>query len=265
MMKMTSRSNNFRYKLFLFVLFVLLATNSGWIFGWLTPYAIVLAKPLWGLSARAESHISELSILTTSKNELWEDYRELKARMATWQILLADRQILINEITHLRTLLGREELLETLVVGRIISNPWSSPYDLIVLDVGRENATTLFKVGDLVTFETSIALGRIAEISSTTSKVKLFSASNQSFAVSIGELAVPAIATGVGGGNIKITLPRGVLVEVGMPVTIPGPNSSLLLGVIGAIDKPANESMQTLVLSSPTNPHQLRLVEIHAS
>jgi len=91
--------------------------------------------------------------------------------------------------------------------------------------------------------------------------VKLLSAPGNKYDVEIGSESIPAIAEGLGSGNFKIELPRGVDIKVGDEVISPA-LSIKLLGIVEYIDATPQNSIQKILFKSPVNINQIKWVLI---
>ncbi|MFA6253650.1 MAG: rod shape-determining protein MreC [Candidatus Paceibacterota bacterium] len=219
-------------------------------------------KPLWqasdNLGTVAANQLSGLgqsrSALLAENKNLREENRKLK------NSLLAQNSIIADNV-RLRSIFGRNQNSIKPVVARVIFLPNFVPYNNLLLDIGKNNRSRSFQVGDLVVADGTILIGRVAEIDDTYTKVRLISA-EANLSVTIGVKNVPAIASGSGVGNFTITLPKDTPVFEGDRVTTPS-LGNYLIGSVGHIEKMASRPTQTILVRTPVNLWQLKWLEIY--
>jgi len=144
------------------------------------------------------------------------------------------------------------------IVAAILKRQPEVPYDMAILDAGSESGVS---IGMVVTAYGETLIGHIAEVFSTTSKVKLISFPQEETSVILGGSNTAISAKGKGGENLEISLPREVVVSLGELITTPGLNG-LVVGVVEKIDSDPSNPFQKVVFRLPTNIRQLRNVMI---
>lgn len=200
-------------------------------------------------------YLTEQRRLAADNLALRSENRELKLKL-----LAAER--IADDYRHLRSTLGERATAPQGVVAQVLSGPGRSPFDILLLDLGRDNSAPPVVLGSLV-LSHDVLLGQVVAVNDKISKVQLFSSAGVELPVVIGPEKVPATAVGRGGGNFAAYLPRGVTVALGDLVTVPA-FGGRLLATVGSVDNDPEEPLQTIYLKSPVNLFTLTWVEIYA-
>ena len=192
-------------------------------------------------------------LLDPETEALKERITALLAERANWQALTSDNQ-------DLRQQLELASGSSSGMTVELLDNVWSAPYG--ILRARLSAAAAPVKSAAAVRFG-QLALGRVVETVDQIVKIQLFSAPGVETSVRLGMAGVPAVATGRGGGNFMITLPRGLELAVGDWAYLADSVSGQLgLAVIGAIDRYPSESLQTVYLALPINLQYVRYLQI---
>ena len=160
-----------------------------------------------------------------------------------------------EENDSLKEILNRKDDSEY-VLGYILKKPPFTAYDSFILDIGTKNG---IKLNDKVYVYGNILIGEIAEVSYSTSKVKLFSSYNTKYEVIIGKNNIQAVAIGRGGGNFETTVPRDVSVSEGDSITIPEISNSVF-GIVGKVIADPARAFSTIIFSQPINIYEQKWV-----
>ena len=215
----------------------------------------LLGTPLWHAKAYLADRTEETRALLSSKVDLAAENTRLRAEIDSIIVESLARDTLRTENTLLKEKLGRAPE-GSLLVSRVLSAPASSPYDTFIIDVGTRLGVTIgmevFGDGDFV-------IGEVTRVWQESSVVTLYSAPEATVSASIGTSSIPAVAHGVGGGNFRITLPKGLVVKEGDVVEMPALSPSYL-GVVGGVVRPEGSSLQVIFTSLPFNIYEQRLV-----
>jgi len=169
-----------------------------------------------------------------------------------------DRQVqiaLIERNNQLLAELGRGEPVQKVLAG-VITKPPFSPYDVYTTDAGTENG---IEVGDLAMYSDYVALGQVNRTTTTGSKIILYSAPGKETQMVLNKSVF--VATGQGGGTIRIDAPRDFQVEVGATVTLPGYNL-YVTGLVQAVEFRPQDSFKKVMIKVPVNIEQVNLVSI---
>lgn len=214
-----------------------------------------LGAPLWNLRDTLSEKTAQTRALFSSKVALAEENARLRSEIDAIIVESLSRDTLREENVLLKEQLGRF-VGQTVIVARVLSAPGSSPYDTFVIDAGEAHGLSL---GMEVYGDGDFVIGEITKVWKESSVVTLYSAPEASVSVSIGTSSIPAIAHGVGGGNFRVTLPKGLPVIPGDLVEMPA-LSPTYLGVVGGVARPEGSSLQVVFTSLPFNIYQQRLV-----
>jgi cell shape-determining protein MreC len=216
-----------------------------------------IAYPVWVVQFSIRSGADASLAFIRSKQSLAEENSRLVRTVATTESLRLENVILRDENESLRTMLGRSSPSHS-AIASVLVRPAISPYDTLVIDVGRSAGVLS---GNLVLSEAGVAIGTITESKERTSVVTLFSSPGLETQVFIGPRSLSAIALGRGGGNFQVHLPRGVEIEEGDIITMPGINPRVFAVAEKVIDAPA-DPMQTILFKNPVNFSEIRFVEV---
>jgi cell shape-determining protein MreC len=206
-------------------------------------------SPFW----RAEFSIESGSLQSVSS--LLRENEALKRELLENSANNSIAKFLTSENVELRNLLGGASS-SPVVLSAILKKPPFYIYDEFILDIGeKEKISTT----SLVFANGNIPIGRISEIYPKTSKAILFSSPGQKNEVLIGNQNIPAIASGRGGGQYEVELPRGVDVSEGDFVLLAGADTRPI-GKVVLVDDSSTLPFQKILFSAPINIYQLRWV-----
>ena len=155
-------------------------------------------------------------------------------------------------------MLGRTDKQATLMLAVIIAKPNRSPYDTLVLDVGENDGV---HIGANVYADNAVLIGRITDVTSNSSKVKLFSTSGETTTVRLDNTNADVDIMGFGGGDFELSAPRDMAIPDGTQAFIPGLHPELVAIVEKSIAD-TRDPTQKILLTSPINMQALRYVEI---
>lgn len=240
-----------------FILVVLFLGIS--IFGNLSSFSHGLGRPIWEVSNFFQEKINSYSYLLKSNKNLLRKNNLLKDRLIESQAKYSDREVLFDENIKLKEILSRNiEVGDKIILGNILTKPNRSLYDILIIDVGTENQ---IKAGDKVLAYGNVLIGEVAEVYSKSSKVKLYSTAGEKLGVILSGKDIFLEAIGRGGGNFEIKLSRGVEVEKGNGIIIPGIYPYLIATVEKIISDPRDPA-QKILLRSPVNIQELKWIQV---
>jgi cell shape-determining protein MreC len=127
-----------------------------------------------------------------------------------------------------------------------------------VLDVGKDDGVM---VGMQVFTDGDFVLGEITQIFGHSAVATLYSASGNQLTAYIGATSTPTTAYGVGGGNFRAVLPKGIDIAIGDTVDIPS-LAPAYLGLVEAVVRSEHSSLQEIYFRWPINLTALRYVYI---
>lgn len=219
-----------------------------------TLYAV--APRVWNAGDTAGGAWSSFTTNFRIKRSLVYENDMLHADIDRMQAQVLDRNLLEEKVMKLEEALGRAGS-DNRVTASVLAGPGRSPYDTLVIDAGAEHGIA---VGDAVVYAGAGAIGTIAEVSDSSSKVKLYSSAGQEHLVLVGERAIPTTARGRGMGNFEAKVPQGSAVALGDTVLFPKGN--LILGVVQLVEEEPTLPFITVFFRSSFNIAEIRSVEV---
>ncbi|MDP3735575.1 MAG: rod shape-determining protein MreC [bacterium] len=208
--------------------------------------------------ASVAAALESLSGGASSKMRLAGENRVLRERVSALEATLESLSRRTEDDRVLLASLGRGRGTGERVVGAVIAKPGVLPYDLLLIDVGRDVGVT---PGTLVLALGDQPIGVVAEAASRTAKVRLFSSSGETHDVLIGESALPVVLRGVGGGAFIAELPRDSGISPGALVHWAG-SPVRAIGTIEEIEGDETDPFVTAHVRFLTPLFELRWVEV---
>lgn len=215
-----------------------------------------IAPSVWGTRAGVGEIEDGFWANFRIKRLLVHENTTLHEEVARMQTQVLDRNLLAEKVLKLEETFGRIGN-DNRVSAYVLSVPWQSPYDILVIDAGAEHGIV---VGDQVVYVGAGVIGEIAEVYTSSAKVKLYSSPREEHAVLVGEKYVPGVAHGRGMGNFEVKLPKGTLVAVGDTVLLPEGN--LVLGVVGLVEEEPALPFVNVFFRTSFNIAEIHSVEV---
>lgn len=234
---------------------LLVVVARGPLFTNLSGFFHVVARPFWNFAAFFDEKGTAFRYHLQSKKELEKENIRLTGILDSMTAESYSRLLLRKENDELKAKLGRNPENEFLL-ARVLAAPSASAYDTLVIDAGEVHGSF---VGMKVFGDGEFVIGEVVRIFSRTSVVMLYSSYGNELPVLLSASSTPTVAQGLGGGNFRITLPRGVPTKVGDVALIPA-LAPEYVGVVDAIDRPEGSSLQQIYLKWPFNMHSLQWV-----
>lgn len=221
-----------------------------------------LVYPLVKADGLLRSGLSDTVSFFHFQTTLVKENKALVETNNNLRLQLVSKNNLENENRELKVVLGLKAKDNKNLLAAVISRPDQLPYDILMLDIGSDNDK--LAVGDKVLVAGGVILGSVAKIDSNITKVRLYSSYGEEIPVIVGKENIPAVASGRGGGNFLMILPRGLNIQVGDTVqtSIIG---NYTLGTVGKIDKTVTDPFQKVYLKSPINLFNVKWVEIKSN
>ena len=232
------------------------------LFGWIFPNftrgtAFLVAKPLWSVSAFVFKPFESIKNYFIFKNSLIKEIQTLEEELRTLRLNDIDRESLSKENEELKRQLGRN-VVSNRVISRVLSKPPRSPYDTLIIDVG-----TLYNisVGSKVYSGENIIIGKITEVTGSTSVLELFTKGDLKQESILLRTGVSFTLVGRGGANFGIEVPKDTDVQWGDVFVYPEFSSSVL-GTVYYIDVSSQGSFKTVYLRIPGNVFSTQWVSV---
>ena len=217
-----------------------------------------IGKPLWVFSSSFVSFLDNNIEIFRSKNFLIEENKKLLSEIKSSRKDLLFFYLVQKENETLKDLFNRKKQSDNLILASVLVKPNISPYDILILDVGKNNNVV---VGELVIADASVFIGKIIEVYDFSSKVKLYSSPGEKTNVLVGPDNILKEAEGIGNGNFKIEVPKEIGVKVGDSIVMPGIFANIF-GIVEKVESKETDSFQTVLFKSPINIQELKFVEI---
>lgn len=224
--------------------------------GYLASTVTLLGRPLLYLKEGVSVRSAYVADYFRSRKMLAQENAVLQEKLVETENLRTENEFLRSEYGRLLSLLGREESGRKRILATILARPNISPYDVLSVDVGSDKGLL---VGERVYLSETIVVGEVKEVFAHSSKIELYSASGKETPVLVGSTTIPATATGLGGQNFSVRLPRNLGVLPGDIVSLttlePG-----ILGIVKEIRDDPNDALLTIIFRSPANVEEARFV-----
>ncbi|MDP9249490.1 MAG: rod shape-determining protein MreC [bacterium] len=226
----------------------------------------VVFRPVLTLGSSAGGWFGNLGAYFSSKKSLSEENESLRQDLLARDAVRANYDVLARENESLKKILWRlPEDNQKPILAAILLKPNRSPYDTLLIDQGEVAGVA---AGDMVYAYGNIPIGRIASVTPYTSKVVLFSSSGETTEVAVPSLRKDAEeggifweATGRGGGNFEMILPRDFILEKGDAVVLPGLNP-LTIAVAETVLSDPRSPWKSALLRSPVNIQEIKFVQV---
>ncbi|MEK7628751.1 MAG: rod shape-determining protein MreC [Patescibacteria group bacterium] len=213
-----------------------------------------LGANVWEVAHHARTYIDERAGFA-SRRSLAAENLALRKELERTQFLSLTNDVLRGENATLRELVGLAKDYPLGVAAPVLSSPSVSPYGTFVVGAGEKDGVA---VGSVVVVAPRVAIGKVVEVHYGHSLVELFSAPGKTVEVIVKD--VKTTYTGRGDGNGLIEAPRGVSVEVGDAVHLPG--TPLAIGVVGFIKRDPQDPLALILARTPMSIPTLSFVEI---
>lgn len=237
---------------FVIVLFSLgLLSLSGKVFNF-------IGYPIWSAKNSIATFFDKIDYFFSSKSYLSSENKRLLDENTTLKLEMINYQIVENENNELKNILNRFSPNENFVLANILSKPNISPYDTIIIDIGRFDN---IKEGDIVYANGVIPIGIIDKVYEKTSLVSLYSSPNKRTEGFIDGPNASVELVGRGGGNFEMIVPLELPIDKSSVVYIPN-NNSLVIAIVSEIISENADPFKKVLLNSPVNIQSLKWVEV---
>lgn len=215
----------------------------------LTPLQFVLADTVTDTYER----------ITRSKQSLLEENKELQERIIAYEIALLEADIFRERYDALRDHVGIDVDEYDVSSARVLVSPHHNPYRTMIINKGLHDDVA---IGDVVSFQGVVALGRVVEVFNRTAHVQLFSdVRTHDEGVTIPAKGAIALARGVGSGIIEFEVARDEDIHAGDYVA--HQYTDLIMAVVGDIIGDPRDPVRTVVAHMPISLSRIQWVHIH--
>ncbi len=218
--------------------------------------SFVLA-PVWSTQGVLGGWWSAWATFFTSKATLREENERLHdtVRELT-EGNLAD-VVIRAEWEAQRTLLGRTDS-RTYALAYVLARPPVSPFDTFMIDLGGSEGIV---PGMEIYISHDVVIGEVTHTTAHTALVTLYSSPGAEFPAYLGASTTPVVVHGIGGGNLRVSLPKGAVVGTSTVLYAPG-DGPRVLGVLAGVDMKEGSSFANYTFVLPTNYLNLRSVYV---
>lgn len=253
--KKSKRNGHITVIIFVIVFLILIYFRTS-IFSGLSYVSSTVFRPFLVLKNSASARLDGFSSYLNSKDYLNKRIADLESKRADDEARMANYNTVLAENESLKEILGRKDEKKITTLAVILGKDNQSLYDTLIIDAGIAHGITVgarvFALGD-------IPIGYVDTVNEGTSKVILFSNSEQRTAITFRETLFDLV--GRGGGNFELILPRDFLVEKGEQVVLPG-IMPYVVAVVSDIISDPRDSVKKALLVSPVNTSALKFVQV---
>jgi rod shape-determining protein MreC len=217
-----------------------------------------IGNPVWKVEKSISNSFYNLNYIFRIKASITNENHNLIEEVSSLRLSMVDYKILKEENDKLKELMNRLPSKNDFVLGNILTKPNHSPYDTIIIDIGKKDN---IKEGDLIYANGNIPIGNIGKVYDKTSLVTLYSNPGQKTEGFIDISNASVELTGRGGGNFEMIIPIELTVDKGTIVYLPGSTSIILATIDEVISKPS-DPFKKVILSSPVNIQNLKWVQV---
>jgi cell shape-determining protein MreC len=193
-----------------------------------------------------------------SKSDLLSRNTELERLLEMHRLEIYELDELRKDNADMKQALGRLPSDHTFALASVLASPITTAHDTVLIDLGMYEGVG---AGMQVFHSGGFAIGVVATAYRHSSLVTLYSTNGSEIEGYVGTSSIPITLHGVGGGNFRISVPRGTEVFVGDSVRLPA-FSPTFVGVVEAIDTPEESSFSTVYIKLPFDYQRLRSVYV---
>lgn len=191
------------------------------------------------------------------KENLYNENILLKEKNSELEFRIFFYEILFRENLELKTLLGRENQNQYILVS-VVARPPQLPYDILIVDAGSEQG---IKKGANVSAYSHMLLGYAEDVFDKTAKIKLISFPGTETNVYLENSKISAVAVGMGNGNMEIKLPASLDIKEGDIILSAG-TFPFILGTAEKKEIDESEGAQKIFFRLPVNLQEIKYLLI---
>ncbi|MCR4284137.1 MAG: rod shape-determining protein MreC [Parcubacteria group bacterium] len=261
-MKMISRHNKKTGKKFLILTLLLAMILIAIMFAIgnriISSATLSIASPIFAARGSINNWYEYKSRVIKDKELLVDENLRMKEQLMEKDMRLMTLGLLEKENNELKNLLGRMTEERRSIIASVTLRPPQVPYDVLIIDIGRDDG---IEEGMLVGAYGDILLGYVEKVFKDASRIRLYSSAGESINVLVDNTNIFTVASGVGGGNFEISLPRVDNVKEGDLIITPGANP-FILGMAEFIKADMADAFQRVFFRTPLNIQELKWVEV---
>lgn len=216
----------------------------------------LFSGPIKNIKSKAEGIYDSTYVFFADKNELIQKNVFLENELLKIQARIEQDEIWRKEYLSLLEKFGRKNQ-NNLIMARVITNFSELPYDALLLDLGGQN--NISKGMKITAFDGSVFIGTIRDVQPKISRGVLVSSPNEETNIIFDKTEVSAIAVGQGNGELSVTLPGDLNIEIGERAYTLNQNP-LLVGFVEKIEKKTVDPLQKILIRLPLNISNLHTV-----
>ncbi len=240
--------------LFASILIILIFALDALLGGPFRNFVRGVASQIWtgvhlaGASITGSGFFARNSTLAAENQRLAQELTSVRERAAAYDALRQENETLRSMVHFTESAPG--------VTAPVMSSYHASPYGTFAVAASINDAIA---PGDLVLSETGYVVGRISDVGQSRTLVKTAFQAGATIDIVVGNAAVSAV--GEGGGNARVSVPRGIDIKVGDTVTSPVLGGHPV-GMVGKVEEVPTTAEQRVYIVLPVNLATMRFVYI---
>lgn len=234
----SSRKTKIAYSILFFIV----------IFGFLfSKLAFWIGGPMWSLDQAISNRVVSTISYFKSKSSLQNENDDLKKKLdeKNAEIIIIKNQVELYK--QLDSYIASKDTGANDAIVRVVTRPPQTPFDVLIVEAN-DNA---IKAGQKVYFA-GVPAGVIESKTGSYAKIFLFSHSSSQFRVLVGANKIEADAKGKSQGNIYLTLPKSVSIQIGDIVYLA--DGTVPIGTVSQIDNNTSTSFIDVYVKMPFSP-----------
>ncbi len=218
--------------------------------------ASLVMAPINGVKTWVAESSASLPQYLRNRSELVDELTELRQRVAERGGDRFTLDMLAKENAELRALMG--DVDDERILSGVIGRPSTLPYDMLMLDRGSVHGVV---EGAPVYIGDRTVIGFVQSVSERTSLVTLITTPGFTSTVYVLGPDIYTTAVGLGGGQLRVSIPQGFVVKEGDLVILPSVTSGVY-GSVSYIETIPTQPEQFAYVSPKTPIASLRLVAV---
>lgn len=218
-------------------------------------FAYVVGGPLWTLHQTISGRLFSISSYFEYKSSLQNQNDSLKKEIdaKNAEIMIIKNQVELYK--QLDSYIAIKDIGANESIVRVVSRPPQTPFDVLLIEASDNS----IKAGQKVYFA-GIPAGIIESKTGSYARVFLFSHSSSQFRVLVGSNKIEAEAKGKSQGNIYLTLPKSVSIQIGDIVYLA--DGTIPIGNVSQIDNNTSTSFVDVYVKMPFSPSRVEWLTV---